>query len=190
MPHRSRTPRRWQVTHADCFDAIPKLQADSVDAVISDPPYGIGIAGMTWDRPTALNPEHSRRTSAGAAFQLFSTRWATECLRVMKPGAFLAAFADPRSTHRLALGLEEAGFELRDVLMWLHSQGLPAPSSRNAGRSPGLKPAYEPIVLARKPLDGTLDSNLTTYGTGALNVDACRVAASSCGISRGPRARS
>jgi DNA modification methylase len=180
MPHRSHTRRRWQVTHADCFDAIPKLEADSVDTVISDPPYGIGIVGMTWDRPTALNPQHSRTTSPGVAFQIFSTRWASECLRVLKPGAYLAAFAAPRSAHRLALGLEEAGFELRDVLMWLHSQGIPACRTLDAGRSPALKPAYEPIVLARKPFKGTLANNLTTYGTGALNVDACRVTATSC----------
>jgi site-specific DNA-methyltransferase (adenine-specific) len=180
MPYRSHTRRRWEVTHADCFDEIPKLQADSVDTVISDPPYGISINGLDWDRPSALNPQGSRKTSPAAALQLFSTRWASECLRVLKPGAYLAAFADPRSAHRLALGLEEAGFELRDILMWLHSQGIPAPSRRDAGRSPALKPAYEPIVLARKPLAGTLDNNLTTYGTGALNVDACRVTATSC----------
>jgi DNA modification methylase len=180
MPHRSHTRRRWQVTHGDCFDAIPKLEADSVDTVISDPPYGISINGLSWDRPNALNPERSSKTSPAVAFQLFSTRWASECLRVLKPGSYLAAFADPRSAHRLALGLEEAGFELRDVLMWLHSQGIPAPSKRDAGRSPALKPAYEPIVLARKPLAGSLDNNLTTYGTGALNVDACRVIATSC----------
>jgi DNA modification methylase len=179
MPQPSRR-RRWQVTQADCFTALPKLDTDSVDAVISDPPYGISINGLGWDRPSALSPQGSRSTSPAVAFQLFSTRWASECLRVLKPGAYLAAFADPRSAHRLAIGLEEAGFELRDVLMWLHSQGIPAPSKRDAGRSPALKPAYEPIVLARKPLAGSLDNNLTTYGTGALNVDACRVTATSC----------
>jgi len=189
MPHHSHTRRRWQVTHADCFDAIPKLEADSVDTVISDPPYGISINGLGWDRPSALNPQRSRKTSPGVAFQLFSTRWASECLRVLKPGAYLAAFADPRSAHRLALGLEEAGFELRDVLMWLHSQGIPTTTKRDAGRSPALKPAYEPIVLARKPLAGTLNSNLTTYGTGALNVDACRVTPTSCASEGRSRSR-
>ncbi len=95
-------------------------------------------------------------------------------MRALKPGGHLAAFAAPSTAHRLACGLEEAGFELRDVLMWLQGQGYPATRVLPGGLGTGLKPAWEPIVLARKPLDGTLDHNLAEYGTGAMNIDACR----------------
>lgn len=93
----------------------------------------------------------------------------------LKPGGHLAAFAAPRTAHRLTCGLEEAGFEIRDVLMWLQGQGYPATRVLPNGQGTGLKPAWEPIVLARKPVDGTLDQTLAEHGTGALNIDACRI---------------
>ena len=155
--------RRWLIEHADCLGALPRLDAASVDVVITDPPYGINFAGMAWDRPASRD------------FQTFCARWATECARVMKPGAHLAAFAAPRTAHLLACGLEEGGLELRDMLMWIQGQGYPASSPLTHGRGTGLKPAYEPILLARRPLDGSLTHNLAKYGTGALNIDACRI---------------
>lgn len=212
-----RRQRRWQIKHTDCLTALPKLDADSVDAIITDPPYGIGMSGMAWDGrliahaarrdselrrdlgPFSRGGDSPGRTlprtrsafgghsaHAGAydftprgmrAFQAFSASWTRECLRVLKPGGHLAAFASPRTAHRLACGLEEAGFELRDVLMWLHGQGFPKslnPTGRSRGWGTALKPAYEPILLARKPLQGTLKQNLAKYGTGALHIDACR----------------
>jgi DNA modification methylase len=182
MTHPSRTPRRWQIRHADCLKALPRLQAATVDAVITDPPYGISFNGMAWDRPNTLDPARPAgrrriKTNPATAFQMFSAQWASECLRVMKPGAHLAAFAAPRTAHLLACGLEDAGFELRDVLMWIHSQGYPASAGLpgHPGWGTGLKPAYEPILLARKPLDGTLEQNLARHGTGALHIDACRI---------------
>jgi len=177
MP-RTRPARRWQIRHADCLKALPKLPTASIDAVITDPPYGIGINSISWDRPTTLNPVPGRRkkTDHRVAFQAFCAQWTGECLRVLKPGAHLASFASPRTAHLLACGLEEAGFELRDMLMWIHSQGFPQPAAipRHKGWGPGLRPNYEPILLARKPLQGTLEQNLTQYGTGALHIDACR----------------
>ena len=178
-PH---TPRRWQIRHADCLKALPKLGAASVEAVITDPPYGINFNNMSWDRPNRLDPARAsgrrrQHTDPSGAFQVFSAQWSAQCLRVLKPGGHLAAFAAPRTFHLLARGLEEAGYELRDVLMWIYSQGYPAsramPGS-HAGWGTGLKPAYEPILLARKPVEGTLDETLARHRTGALNIDACR----------------
>jgi DNA modification methylase len=181
MPRPQRNPRRWQIKQADCLLALPKLDAASVDALITDPPYGIGVNGMAWDRPAKLDPTRvpGRRRRAHAnpneSFQEFSKQWSSACLHGLKPGAHLAAFAAPRTAHRLACGLEEAGFELRDVLMWIQGQGYPATRVLPGGWGTGLKPAYEPIILARRPLDGSLDHTLSAHGTGAMNIDACRI---------------
>jgi DNA modification methylase len=179
MPNR---PRTWRVSQGDCFSALSKLDADSVDAVITDPPYGIGVNGMEWDRPGKLDPNRpagKRRaphTNPIDSFQDFSREWATQCIRVLKPGGHLAAFAAPRTAHRLTCGLEEAGFEVRDVLMWLQGQGYPATRVLPNGLATGLKPAWEPIVLARRPVAESLDATLAEYGAGAMNIDACRIA--------------
>lgn len=119
------------------------------------------------------------------AFQAFCVKWATHCLRVLKPGGHLAVFGGPRTAHRLACGLEEAGFELRDVLMWLYGQGFPKSlnlTGEMRGWGTALRPSYEPILLARKPLLGHTQQNATRHGTGALHIDACRIAhrAGSC----------
>jgi len=186
MQRRPNCTRQWKVTRADCFGALPKLDSDSVDSVITDPPYGIGVNGMEWDRPARLDPStptgkrrcRPANENPNRAFQTFSREWSSACLHSLKPGGHLAAFAAPRTAHRLASGLEEAGFELRDVLMWLQGQGYPATRVLPSGLGTGLKPAWEPIILARKPLDGTLDQNLRAHGTGAMNIDATRIALS------------
>lgn len=181
MPQPPRTPRRWQIKHADCLKALPTLDNSSVDVVITDPPYGINANNMRWDRPSTLDPtrkpgRRAPRADPATAFQNFSAQWSAQCLRVLKPGAHLAAFAAPRTFHLLARGLEEAEFEIRDVLMWIQGQGYPATQVLPDGLGTGLKPAWEPILLARKPLDGTVAHNLAEYGTGAMNIDACRIA--------------
>lgn len=101
-------------------------------------------------------------------------------LRTMKPGAYLLAFSGTRTYHRLGCAIEDAGFEIFDMVQWLHGQGMPKGKNFDGtwdGWGTTLKPASEPIALARKPLDGTFENNLATHGVGALNIDACRVEA-------------
>ena len=180
MSRPPRAPRRWQVIHGDCLKVLPKQDAATIDSVVTDPPYGIGFNGMKWDNAKKLDParppgQYHSYTSPGIAFQTFCAEWASECLRVLKPGGHLAAFGGTRTAHLLACGLEEAGFEIRDTLMWIQGQGFPSSPALPKGRGVRLKPAYEPILLARKPIEGTLDQNFARYGTGALNIDRCRI---------------
>lgn len=123
----------------------------SIDAIVTDPPYELGFMGKSWD-------------SSGIAYSV--ELW-SEALRVLKPGGHLLAFGGSRTFHRMAVAIEDAGFELRDAIAWLYGQGMP--------KGQLLKPSFEPIVVARKPLVGTLASNVSEHGTGALNIDACRV---------------
>ena len=151
----------------DCLDVLATLPDAGVDSVVTDPPYALAFLGQRWDTHT---PE---------GFESWCRAWAAECLRVLKPGGHLVAFGGTRTYHRLAAGIEDAGFEIRDSLHWIYGAGFP--KSRNLkgqwqGWGTTLKPGHEPIVLARKPLDGTVAHNVLKHGTGALNIDACRVA--------------
>jgi DNA modification methylase len=176
-PQTSDAAPRWRVEHADCRELLARLPAGCVDAVITDPPYGIDFHGCRWDGQTIRKETGARtlRRTAAESFQAWSVTWASECLRVMRPGAHLAAFGAPRTAHRLACALEDAGLELRDTLMWLYGTGIPKSRRLAGGQATGLKPAYEPILLARKPLDGTVERNVARHRTGALNASACRV---------------
>ena len=192
----------------DCRDVMATLPAESVDAIVCDPPYGLSFMGKGWDYGVP-----------GVDF------W-VEALRVLKPGGHLIAFGGTRTYHRLAVAIEDAGFEVRDCLMWLYGSGFPksldvskamdkvlgkqgtgfvsaghdgrsaemkqdlsfrsdygykyAPSTDLAkqwhGWGTALKPAYEPAILARKPLRGTVADNVARWGVGGLNIDGCRVA--------------
>lgn len=97
----------------DCLDVLPQIPDHSIDAVVTDPPYAIGILDRDWDKMTALE------------FERWTEQWAAECRRVLKPGAYLAAFGSPRTFHRLAAGIEDAGLTIRDTIAWLHVQGFP-----------------------------------------------------------------
>lgn len=186
----------------DCLEVMRTLPDNSVDAVVTDPPYGIGFMGKAWDGkdiearldrrraassmdPTAgENGSHrSAAAAAGAydlspkgmvAFQQFTADWCREAFRVLKPGAYLVSFASPRTYHRMACGIEEAGFELRDQIMWLFGSGFPKSRNGEWGGT-ALKPAHEPIAVARKPLIGSVEANWLAYGTGALNIKGCRI---------------
>jgi site-specific DNA-methyltransferase (adenine-specific) len=159
--------KRWLLLHADSLTLLPELPEGSVEAIITDPPYGIGFGGEAWDGGKLTDP---------ATFQDWTSAWAAQVLRVLKPGGWLAAFGTPRTAHRLVAGVEDAGFEIRDQLLWLYANGVPKSQRRVDGLGSTLKPAYEPILLARKPMDGpTLDANLALHGTGALQIDTGRV---------------
>lgn len=138
-----------EIIHGDCIDVMLGMGDNSVDAIVTDPPYGLGFMGKAWDD---LPPGQD---------------WAEECLRVLKPGGHLLAFGGTRTWHRLAVAVEDAGFEMRDSIAWMHGNGFP--KSRTA-----LKPAFEPIVMARKPFKGSLSANIDAYGTGALCVESTR----------------
>ncbi len=290
--------RRWEVRNADCQKVLPKLRANSIDAIVTDPPYGLEFMGKEWDSfrsddpGTNRNrgeragsqgmadgagegnyparekiavaygggkrPDTSRCTGCGKrdqfrnehacgpsarwvrepidpfaappttlAFENWSREWALAAIRVLKPGGYLLAFGGTRTHHRLATALEDAGFEIRDCLCWLYGQGFPKslnvaaaidkaegyaprgraipvasthlPSGRYAkekltanqvepykarsraaatweGWGTALKPAWEPIIIARRPPDGTIAENVCRHGTGALHIDRCRIA--------------
>lgn len=148
----------------DCLEILPTIPTGTIDAVVTDPPYGITFMGKRWDA-----------FGNGAAYQDWCTLWARECLRVLKPGGHFASFGGTRTIHRLSSAVEDAGFEIRDHLSWIYGQGFPKSLNLPEGRGTALKPSHEPIVLARKPLEGTVAANVDSYGTGALNIDAARV---------------
>jgi DNA modification methylase len=145
---------------ADCLKVLDRLPNNSIDAIATDPPYELGFMGKRWD-------------ATGVAFNV--AVW-QECLRVLKPGAHLVAFGGTRTYHRMACAIEDAGFDIRDCLMWLYGTGFPKSHNIGGGCGTALKPACEPIILARKPLDGTIAENVDRWRTGALNIDGCRIA--------------
>lgn len=225
--------------HGDALAVLSTLPDASVDAVVTDPPYGLEFMGKEWDapwtekginsdaaftsvemsdgfkrlprpsftgstNPTCLNckgRQRGRRDGTALvptcvceaprfpnvravemrAFQAWCTGWAAECLRVLKPGGHLLAFGGTRTWHRLTVAVEDAGFEIRDSIAWLYGSGFPKSlnlvddEGERSGWGTALKPAHEPIIMARKPLVGTVAANVSAHGTGALNVDGCRI---------------
>ena len=192
----------------DCLEVLKTLEADSIDACVTDPPYGLSFMGKRWD------------------YDVPSVDVWREVMRVLKPGAHLLSFGGTRTYHRMVVNIEDAGFEIRDQIQWLYGSGFPKsldvskaidkaagvqfdarPASgvgfmtpdgkggynttknqlTRAGESTdaakqwdgwgtALKPANEPIVVARKPLsEKTVAANVLKWGTGALNIERCRV---------------
>lgn len=198
------------IIHANCLEYLVSHESNSIDAVVTDPPYGLSFMGKKWD------------------YDVPSVEIWREVLRVLKPGGHLLSFGGTRTYHRLAVNIEDAGFEIRDQIMWIYGSGFPKSmdvskaidkqagaerevigiSENNRDRSKhnynsvgnvgsnatitvpatesskqwqgwgtALKPANEPIVVARKPLEKglTVAVNIQKWGTGAINVDASRV---------------
>lgn len=193
-----------RILNGDCIELMATLAENNIDAIVTDPPYGIGFMGKAWDHADIVAraarragqaqppdrygnerkaPRRALAEEAGAydltprgmrAFEEFSRAWGEQALRVLKPGGHLLSFASTRTYHRMVAGLEDAGFEIRDQIGWLFGSGFPKSRNGEWGGT-ALKPAWEPIVLARKPLEGTVARNWAEHGVGGLNIDACRV---------------
>ena len=236
-------PLRVELKHGDCIELMRELPDNSIDSIVTDPPYGLEFMGKEWDSPSqmigAVSTLHGglgrykkgeKRTGYAQQmpeqFQVFSRSWAAEALRVLKPGGHLLAFGGTRTYHRLAVAIEDAGFEIRDSMIWLYGSGFPKshdvskaidkaagatrqriayeggiasgqanwgggghryvgtkvgntaitnPAQQWSGWGTALKPAHEPIVVARKPLIGTVAENVLEWGVGAMNIDGCRI---------------
>lgn len=150
----------YQLLVGRCEEALKALPDNSVDSIVTDPPYGLSFMGHKWD------------------YQVPTVEQWIECLRVLKPGGHLLAFGGARTYHRLVVNIEDAGFEIRDQIMWVYGSGFPKSKNltgENEGKGTALKPAHEPIVMARKSLSGTVQATVESFGTGALNIDLCRV---------------
>lgn len=159
----------------NCLEVLKTIEDNSVDSIVTDPPYGIDFMGKKWD------------------YDVPSTEIWEQCLRVLKPGGYLLAFAGTRTQHRMAVRIEDAGFEIRDMIAWVYGSGFP--KSHNISKAldkvsatddakkwdgwgTALKPALEPITVARKPLgENTVAANVLKYGTGAINIDESRIPA-------------
>lgn len=173
-----------RILQGDCREVLKTLPDCSVDSIVTDPPYHLttGKKGGTGEASASLKTPHGRaRVTTGFMGMTWDggdvaqdpAMWA-ECLRVLKPGGYLLAFSGTRTYHRMAVAIEDAGFEIRDQLGWLYGSGFPKSHNGEWGGT-ALKPAWEPICMARKALVGTVEANWRQHGTGALNIDGCRV---------------
>ena len=149
-----------KIINANCLDGLKELPDNSVDSIVTDPPYGLSFMGKSWD------------------YDVPKVEIWRECLRVLKPGGHLLSFFGTRTYHRGVVQIEDAGFEIRDQIGWAYGSGFPKSHNLKGdwqGWGTALKPAWEPICVARKPFKGTVAENVLEHGTGAINIDGCRV---------------
>jgi site-specific DNA-methyltransferase (adenine-specific) len=214
----------YQILHGNNLDILPTLADNSVDSIVTDPPYELGFMGKKWD-------------SSGIAYSV--ELW-QQCLRVLKPGGHLLSFGGTRTYHRVAVAIEDAGFELRDSIAWLYGSGFPKsldvskaidkaagaevkvgkafkvageygnrdlrdPDTQGLSRDEmrheaktfeaqqwqgwgtALKPAFEPVIVARKPIEGTVANNVLKWGTGGLNIDGSRIGTETISTHNAPK---
>ena len=176
------------LVNGDCLEEIQKLvdKGVQVDSIVTDPPYHLTSIverfGKEGSAPAKDKDGAFQRQSKGfmgkewdggdIAFR--KETWEL-FMKVLKPGGHLLAFSGSRTYHRMAVAIEDAGFDIRDQIMWLYGSGFPKSHNLGDGWGTALKPAHEPIVLARKKIEGTNKQNREKYGTAGLNIDACRV---------------
>lgn len=169
----------------DSREVLKALPDNSIDSVVTDPPYALVSIVKRFGGENAAPAKDGdvyARASAGFMGQTwdtgetaFAVEFWREVMRVLKPGGHVIAASGTRTYHRLAVAIEDAGFEIRDMISWLYGSGFPKSHNQGNGWGTALKPACEPWVLARKPLVGTVAANVLAHGTGALNIDGCRV---------------
>ncbi len=147
------------IINGDCLKVLDAYLDNTFSGIVTDPPYGLNFMGKKWD---SVIP---------------GEKYWTEFLRVCKPGAMMLCFGGTRTYHRLACYIEDAGWEIRDCLMWIYGSGFPKSHNNFGleGYGTALKPAYEPIILAMKPIDGTYAQNVEKWGVGGLNIDVSRI---------------
>ncbi len=147
---------KFTLYNDDCLNTLKTMEDNSIDSCVTDPPYGLSFMGKAWD------------------YDVPKKEIWHEVFRVLKPGAHLLAFFGSRTYHRGVVQIEDAGFEIRDQIMWLYGSGFPKSHNIGDGWGTALKPAHEPIVVARKPPEDSIARNKEKYGTGAINIDDCR----------------
>tara|TARA_R100001440_G_scaffold19674_2_gene33231 strand:- start:2723 stop:3979 length:1257 start_codon:yes stop_codon:yes gene_type:complete len=176
------------VYHGDCLEVMDKIEKCSVDSIVTDPPYHLTSIVKRFGKEDAAPAKHGTdgvfvRSSKGfmgkewdggdIAFQVETWR---KCYELLKPGGHMIAFSGSRTYHRMAVAIEDAGFEIRDQCIWLYGSGFPKSHNIGNGWGTALKPAHEPMVLARKPLsEKSVADNVDKFGTGAINIEACRI---------------
>ncbi len=179
---------RYVLHLGDCMNVLRTIADSSVDSIVTDPPYHLtqtsrgshstnGNPGTPHGRARIGDKGFMGKAWDGGNIAHRVELWA-ECLRVLKPGGHLLAFAATRTYHRMTCAIEDAGFEIRDMVPWHYGSGFPKSKNLDGeweGWGTALKPATEPICMARKPLIGTVAENVEAYGTGAINIDGCRV---------------
>ena len=172
-----------------CRREMKKLQRQKimVDAIVTDPPYHLTSIverfGKEGSAPAQFGTDGAfKRASTGFMGKewdggdiAFDPMTWSLCLGLLKPGGHLIAFSASRNYHRMAVAIEDAGFEIRDQIMWLYGSGFPKSLNIGDGWGTALKPAHEPIVMAKKRLEGTNKQNKDKYGTGGINIDECRI---------------
>ena len=182
--------------NADCLNILQKLIDDGVqvDSVVTDPPYHLQSIVDRFGKTSVDDDTYTSekvRNGADGYSRLIRTGFMGQewdggdiafrketwelALKLMKPGGHLLAFSASRNYHRMAVAIEDAGFEIRDQLMWLYGTGFPKSLNLGDGWGTALKPAHEPIVMARKLIEGTNKNNKEKYGTGGINIDGCRI---------------
>ena len=160
------THPKYILAAGDCVEVMTMMPADHVDSLVTDPPAGIGFMNKDWD--------HDK--GGRDAWIAWMRGVMTEARRVLKPGAHGLVWAIPRTSHWTATALEDAGFEIRDVVTHHFGTGFPKSLNVGEGRGTALKPASENWILVRKPCDGTTTGNVAAHGTGGLNIEACSIA--------------
>ena len=176
------------LVNGDCLEEIQKLvdKGVQVDSIVTDPPYHLTSIverfGKEGSAPAIDKDGAFQRQSVGfmgkewdGGDSAFRKETWDLFMKVLKPGGHLLAFSGSRTYHRMAVAIEDAGFSIRDQIMWLYGSGFPKSLNLGDGWGTALKPAHEPIVLARKKIEGTNKQNRKKYGTGGIHIDACRI---------------